>query len=381
MAMKTWVFALMVGSAHANTWGLLGCRCLNPVELGAVANVTGSRVLLKNQKDGVVEVNTDYGSKCDTWDQGDRWCYVDLCNCDQPDVKRSDDFNLIGGHYLKLGVSVRTCSQMTPTESAEEYLQKRCSQNQTECASDEACTYASGRCSPASKSAMIQAFGCKGRSGCPCINPSEFNCVASKEGTVTFNAAPTMACLVPSNYASACSAWDAMVGMHYSMKCSNSNPASWCSKAWCYVDRCNCDDPEMAPSTYFKVSGELNLGYSYRTCDSDGRSTSAYLRDVCNDAGAEGSAACADSSLCEILPSSNPNITNCTPISLEAIQTENTRQCPSAGGTPTKRCTTTPPKPDACRGGETETSAAGVSLARQDAAVLLIAAGGIAALA
>lgn len=378
MAMKAWVSALMVGSAHANTWGLLGCRCLNPVELGAVANVTGSRVLLKNPRDGVAEVDRDYGSKCDTWEQKDRWCYVDICNCDQPDVKRSDDFNLISGHYLKLGVSVRTCSLMTLTESAEEYLQKRCSKNQSECASDEACTYVSGSCSPVSTSVMLREFGCKGRSGCPCINPSELNCVASQQGTVTFNAAPTMACLAPSNYAAACSAWDAIVGMQYNRNCSSSNPASWCSKAWCYVDRCNCNDPDMGPSTYFKVDGALKLGYSYRTCESDSRSSSAYLQDVCNEAGAQGDAACTASPLCKISGSSNPNITNCTPLSLEVIQEDNTRQCPGSG-TPTKSCTNTPPKPDPCR--EPETSAAGVSLARQDVAVFLIVAGGIAALA
>eukprot|EP00930_Biecheleria_cincta_P054255 TRINITY_DN4024_c0_g3_i1.p1 TRINITY_DN4024_c0_g3~~TRINITY_DN4024_c0_g3_i1.p1 ORF type:complete len:409 (-),score=59.04 TRINITY_DN4024_c0_g3_i1:267-1457(-) len=396
MTIKTLVSVLLTSSARAelplNPGGLVGCRCLNPVELGAILNVTGDRVLFHNPKGSVAEVSTTFGSTCDTWDQkadmmydsacaekdapprcSNRWCYVDACSCNQPDVESIGYFNVDQTHYFKLGFSVRTCSETTLTDSSDEYLIKRCSsKNEPECKDDVACKYVSSSCSPATTSERLERLRCRGKSGCPCINPAELNCVAQKDGTVTFNKAPTNACIVPSNYASACSAWDSTPGMQFYNNCSSSNPATWCSKAWCYVDMCNCDDPEMGPSEYFKVDGALKLGYSYKTCDSDGRGTSSYLTDKCNEAGAEGEDACKASSLCEVSSSSNPNITNCTPRALQLIQEENIRQC--AGSSGTQRCTNSPPKPDPCR--DPETSAAG-----QNAAGFLIVSGIVAALA
>lgn len=402
MAIRALVSVFLTSSAHAqdertlNPGGLLGCRCLNPVEIGAILNVTENTVLFRNPTGGVARVNKDYGSYCDTWDKkspydsacakkdappycSNRWCYVDMCNCNQPDVANISNFNVNEKHYLKLGFSVRTCSEMTLTDSSDEYLKKRCSpQSSKECMEDAACKYVSSSCSPATAAERLRSFGCKGTAGCPCINPSELNCVASESGTVTFNGAPTMACLVPSNFAAACSAWDATPGMQFYSNCSSSNPAEWCSTAWCYVDRCNCDEPDSAPSSYFKVDDALRLGFSYKACDVNDAGTSSYMRDQCNEAGTQGNDSCLKSPLCELSYSSNPNITNCTPRTLQSVQEENRRQC-TGSSSGTERCTNTPPKPDPCR--DPETSAAFALLPGQDAAGFLIAVAILAALA
>lgn len=42
--------------------------------------------------------------------------------------------------------------------------------------------------------------------------------------------------------------------------------ADWCTKAWCYIDSCKCDTPDITPSSYFASHGLVDLKYSYATC-------------------------------------------------------------------------------------------------------------------
>lgn len=382
MAIKALLSVLLAGRAHAqektlNPLGLVGCRCLNAVEIGAILNVSGSgSVLLPSPTSDVTNVSSVYGSFCHTWNMeipypsecartdapaycSDRWCYVDACNCNEPDVNPTSYFNVDKDHYLKLGFSVRTCSEMTPTDSSDTYLQSRCSsKSQSECIDDAACKYVGSSCSPATATERLSAFGCLGKqASCPCINPAELNCVASQKGTVTFNAATSNACQVPSHFASACSAWDATPGMQFDIRCAEPNPPEWCGRAWCYVDRCNCDAVDLGISEYFKVDDSLKLGYSWLTCNPKGQGAAeSYLRDVCNGLAAKGNESCRSNSKCEVSPSVNPNITNCTPRSPQVILEESRKPC---GGirSDTKSCTNTPPKPDPCR--ESESSAPG----------------------
>lgn len=385
MAIKALLSVLLANSAHAqemtlNPGGLVGCRCLNPVELGAILNVSDSGVLLRNpasdyaKMSNVTHLPKDFGSTCNTWDFGDRWCFVDMCSCNQPDVKPTSYFNVDTSHYLKLGFSVRTCSEMALADSSDVYLENHCSpKTQSQCNDDAVCTYGGSSCSGATVTEKLRSFGCAGNTtSCPCINPSELNCVARDSGTVTFNAAETNACQVPSNYASGCSAWDAAPGMKFQDDCAGNNPPDWCDRAWCYVDLCNCDAPDMAESEYFKVADELKLGYSYLTCDSEGAgATSAYLKDKCNAAGEEGNESCRGESSCQIIASSNPNITNCTPQATEVI-VEGLRKACAGTRTPTKSCTSTPPAPDPCR--VAESSAAEFWFVGHDAVRFLIVA-------
>merc|ERR1712039_75482 len=41
---------------------------------------------------------------------------------------------------------------------------------------------------------------------------------------------------------------------------------SWCTDAWCYVDPCKCDAPDVAASAVFAFVHEMY--YSYATCGS-----------------------------------------------------------------------------------------------------------------
>jgi len=219
---------------------------------------------------------------------------------------------------LKLGYSYTTCG--TPfSYTTQSYLTSFCSaKDSTACASVHSCKASGNNCVPASKAETLASAGCKGSSGCGCIDPVGLGDVASSGGMVAFSGTPsadgrTAVQTVKSSYGTACSPWDIAYEMQYHASCvdSPSNPPdqhpAWCNQVWCYINMCDCDQADIGSRTYFttNVTGS-KLGYSYATCGTTSASTADYLTAFCS---GKNSTECASAHSCTV--SGN----NCVPAS------------------------------------------------------------------
>lgn len=85
---------------------------------------------------------------------------------------------------------------------------------------------------------------------------------------------------MPADLGARCEAWEE--NKHPS--CKGSNPESWCSQAWCYVDPCDCDIATIPKvSSYLpdaKYQGKP-VYYSYETCGGKDSYTTKHHKTAC----------------------------------------------------------------------------------------------------
>jgi len=242
-------------SAHRANWtdetfGKQLCPCVGVNGLAGTTTVTIGNTKYPNL------YPSDIGSACSAWDAGkypgscdggtpaswcsNAWCYVDPCACDIGTNPSTSDY-LAGATYesKQIFYSYATCG----TDNT--YNTPPSDEQTAECTKPWDAT-------------------ADGLAECPCVG------IQNIEGNTTVSITNTeYPNLYPSSLGSACVAWD--MG-RYPGSCDGTNPASWCSSAWCYVDRTNCVLPAGEkgpfPSGYIpngRFQGEP-LYYSYVTC-------------------------------------------------------------------------------------------------------------------
>ena len=146
--------------------------------------------------------------------------------------------------------------------------------------------------------------GIDGRAACRRIDPVDLGSVAATDGKVAFTTGG-VAGSADASYATSCDAWDSKEGMVYSSECSSNSPASWCGKTWCYVDLCNCDQPDLAGSSCFELKDEsgLKLGYFYISYDAGSDAAAeTYLEIFCDVIAVDGENSDCDRSLSRATP-------------------------------------------------------------------------------
>jgi len=109
---------------------------------------------------------------------------------------------------------------------------------------------------------------------------------------------------------------------------------------------CQCDMADIGASTYFTVSSELKLGYSYATCGGSTDTVGDYLTKYCSD---KDSDSCASATTCKATgdtcgPKTSQEIKTglaCSTTKLTSCSTTPDPTCPSgsSGEPETGRCT------------------------------------------
>eukprot|EP00928_Gymnodinium_smaydae_P057323 TRINITY_DN4057_c0_g1_i1.p1 TRINITY_DN4057_c0_g1~~TRINITY_DN4057_c0_g1_i1.p1 ORF type:complete len:350 (-),score=60.82 TRINITY_DN4057_c0_g1_i1:201-1250(-) len=234
-----------------------------------------------------VVVPEEYGAECRKWDDDNypgckdgqdpgkgkewcaqAWCYVDPCNCNLTTAPvQSTSFHASKVQGKPLYYSYDTCggkdsysvennhiscvaqTAKATCEALKADGKPKCAWSGSECVKKElleTCT------TPADENVW-------GNKDCPCIgisNRTGFSNAHAGNRTVDY----------PPGVGSYCKAWEQ--GVDYP-GCEGSNPPSWCSTKWCYVDPCKCkmkDDPVLSFSfPKAKYQGKY-LFYSYSTC-------------------------------------------------------------------------------------------------------------------
>mmetsp|Transcript_99649 Transcript_99649/g.177392 ORF Transcript_99649/g.177392 Transcript_99649/m.177392 type:complete len:417 (-) Transcript_99649:77-1327(-) len=124
-----------------------------------------------------------------------------------------------------------------------------------------------------------------GKTSCQCIGINDVG------GSIKASVGKDQTAEYPADLGAACEAWDH--GHHPS--CAVSEPLkddfdnasyikdnpSWCTKAWCYVDPCECDLPTQPKPAGYLPDGKYHgmpLYYSYATCGNEDSFTSAEVK-------------------------------------------------------------------------------------------------------
>lgn len=231
----------------------------------------------------------DVGARCENWDDlkhpdckegatpgagkgwcAQPWCYVDPCKCDIPVLPKTSAY-LPKSTYKGRPIyySYATCGG-TDMWTADNH-KKACVNQKTKTAclatgqveGSDKCAWSGGRCAGA------EVLGtCKkklhgfevGMASCRCIG------IDNQPGT-TMVKIGNSSMAYPADTGAACRSWD----QNRHPDCLASEPPSWCTQAWCYVDPCSCglNTPPVL-SAYLpeaKFQGKP-IYYSYATCGS-----------------------------------------------------------------------------------------------------------------
>jgi len=113
-----------------------------------------------------------------------------------------------------------------------------------------------------------------GSSKCPCVGIDEV-------GGTTEVTAGGQKVDYPADLGARCQAWDEKRAPG---DCTGANPASWCSKQWCYVDPCNCDIPDIPKISAYLPDAKYQgkpVYYSYETCGAKDEYTTKNHKEAC----------------------------------------------------------------------------------------------------
>jgi len=113
-----------------------------------------------------------------------------------------------------------------------------------------------------------------GSSKCPCVGFDEVG--GTTEVTVGGQQVD-----YPADLGASCQAWDEKRAPG---DCTGLNPASWCSKQWCYVDPCNCDIPDIPKISAYLPDSKYQgkpVYYSYETCGAKDEYTTKNHKEAC----------------------------------------------------------------------------------------------------
>ncbi|CAK9027143.1 unnamed protein product [Durusdinium trenchii] len=250
VVLHTWTWGVSYGNPKCPCVGLSGLEGSTTVKLNSTTSV---------------DYPASFAAYCEAWDNdrnnisckegqtpgkdkgwcAEQWCYVDPCNCDleEPATKVPDDSGYMPhASYQGRGMwySYQTCGGkdywMTAEKKKElQAVPKKCNKTVDEKKwGDEKCR-------------------CIGYDGAP----------GSANVTINGSEIP-----YPAETGGSCDAWDAK--RH--PDCQGSKAAAWCSKAWCYVDPCECQLAVPPKTSSYLPSGKANgkpVYFSYAACGMD----------------------------------------------------------------------------------------------------------------
>jgi len=226
----------------------------------------------------------DFGARCDAWDKDltpkckgpnpepwckQKWCYVDPCKCDLPDIPKVSAMLPDAKYQGKpLYYSYETCG--SEDSFTKEHHKKACVNQEDEsgCSANEKCAWSAEHSKCGGKDVMEYCnkplpVVLHGHRQCKCIG------IEGQSGTMVGQAG-SQKVSYPADLGATCESWD----LEKHPECKGDNKADWCHDRWCFVDPCDCEDDHVAKqSDHFPGSTfqGKEMFYSYLTCGSEDR--------------------------------------------------------------------------------------------------------------
>mmetsp|Transcript_23094 Transcript_23094/g.65643 ORF Transcript_23094/g.65643 Transcript_23094/m.65643 type:complete len:343 (+) Transcript_23094:95-1123(+) len=201
----------------------------------------------------------DLGARCEAWDDGrnpackegeepgigngwcgQKWCYVDSCNCDLPVMPKVSTYVPDATYRGKpIFFSYATCG---------------------------------------GKDSWSEEIPEVGKPGCKCIGFD--NIPGTTDISVKDEDGDEKVVSYPAEIGGTCKAWDD--GVH--PMCRGKDKPEWCKERWCYVDPCTCNLKKKPYVTMYLPEATFtgkSLYYSYHTCGSEDHFTKKYNIEAC----------------------------------------------------------------------------------------------------
>lgn len=256
------------------------------------------------------------------WCVGQKFCFVDPCNCNKPDVALSNYFPMGAHSEAAAYYSAETCGgvNLWKVDQCAAFMAEGTCQSDGACMWDASATMPTPAPAPSPDcafkkgadlmTALRSTWGCDASApmptSCPCIGNGQktFTCPADMKWTPGANDMCVNAvvdreagwvtgdAIYNAEYGASCDSVNHEVG---SLECTRThadqsmfgepantcaqiagdgyneamNSASWCvGQKFCFVDPCNCNKPDVALSNYFPAAANAGASayYSAETC-------------------------------------------------------------------------------------------------------------------